>query len=81
MKYAVMSLPEASRKPFGRRMTERMQATFEELTRMGADPDQAMTTAVFQFARITHEEQEEDKLPAPTMGEVHASGSSSGSEK
>jgi len=68
MKYAVMSLPEASRKPFGRRMTERMQATFEELTRMGADPDQAMTTAVFQFARITHEEQEEDKLSSTYYG-------------
>jgi len=65
MKYVVMSLPEASRKPLGRRVAERMQATIEEAKRMGADPDQAATNAVLQYTRIAHEEQEEDN-PAIT---------------
>lgn len=61
MKYVVMSLPEASRKPFGQRMSERIQATIQDAERMGADPDQATTSAMVQYSRIMHEEQEEDK--------------------
>jgi hypothetical protein len=65
MKYFLMMQPEPSRKPRGQRVSERIQATFEEAKRMGADPDQAMTSAVFQYSRIMHEEQEED-TPAIT---------------
>jgi hypothetical protein len=62
MKYVVMSLPEASRKPLGQRETERLEAMIEEGRRTGLDPGQAMTSAVLRSG-ITHEEQEED---APT---------------
>jgi hypothetical protein len=62
MKYVVMSLPEASRKPFGQRESERFQARLAEGRQMGLDPGQAMTSAVLRSG-ITHEEQEED---APT---------------
>ena len=48
---------------------------------MGLDPDQAMTSAVLRYSRITHEEQEEDNPPSPTTGEMHATGSSRCSEK
>ena len=61
MKYVVMSLPEASRKPFGQRESERFQAMLEEGRQKGLDPHQAMTNAVFRSGRITHEEQEEDQ--------------------
>lgn len=60
MKYVVMSLPEASRKPFGQQESERFQAMLEEGRRTGLDPGEAMTRAMFELGRITHEEQEED---------------------
>ncbi|MGO8794725.1 MAG: hypothetical protein ACLQLC_07880 [Candidatus Sulfotelmatobacter sp.] len=60
MKYFLMMQPEPSRKPRGQRVSERIQATLEEAKRKGVDPDQAMTSTVFQYGRIMREEQEED---------------------
>lgn len=62
MKYVVMSLPEASRKPFGRRVTERFQAMVEEGRRVAVNPDMALTSAVLRYGQIRQEEQEEDDL-------------------
>jgi hypothetical protein len=59
-KYLVMSCPEASGKPFEQRESERFQAMLEEGRQMGLDPGQAMTRAMLEPGRITHEEQEED---------------------
>ena len=57
-KYIVMSHPEPTRKTYDQRVSERFQATLEEGTRMGLNPGEAMTRAMHQYDRITHEEQE-----------------------